>query len=135
VVDARAAVRHHRRRTTLGVAQEGAHDGVGQGDAAGGRAERGRRGEVLAAGAGVDVGDAQAVERGGDLAGAHVGRLLGATGDVGAAQRGEGLGGRVAELDGGVGQDGVHRVPPSSALDTIIRCTSMVPDATVAAWA
>ena len=48
----------------------------------------------------------------------------------------ERLGGGGAELERLVGQQRVHVLAPlSSALDTIIRCTSIVPDATVAAWA
>ena len=61
--------------------------------------------------------------------------VLGVTSGVDTAEGAERLRGGGTELERLVGQQRVHVDPLSSALDTIIRCTSIVPDATVAAWA
>ncbi len=115
--------------------QQRARHGVGQGAAPRGLAQRGRRGQGLGPVPGVEVLGAQGPQRAGHVLAAGGRVVLGAAGGVDPAEGGERLGGGGPELQGLVGQDGVHRLLPSRSLATIMRWTSMVPDATVAAWA
>ena len=121
-----------------GVSGREQHRGqrVGQRHTTARLAEGGGRRERVAVGAGVELVDAEGSEGGRHLRRAQGGVVLGPPGGIDATERGEGLRGGGRELDSLVGEHRVHaRPPPRSALDTIMRCTSMVPEATVAAWA
>jgi hypothetical protein len=138
VVDAHGSVgpvTHDGEGPAVGAGQQRAGHRVGEGAATGGLAQRPGGGQGLGPVPGVEVVDAQRPQRAGHRAAPGGGIVLGPAGGVHAAEGGEGLGGGGAELDGLLGQDRVHRVVPSRALATIMRWTSMVPDATVAAWA
>ena len=118
------------------VAEKGAGDGVRQRDPSRFEAQhRGRR-EGVEIDPGVDLVEAQRVERG-PRRGAPRRIFLTAQHVVTAAEGFEGLTGGGAELDDVFRQRRVHPLAaaPSRSRDTIIRCTSMVPLATVAACA
>ena len=135
VVDPGRPVGHEGEGPAVGAGQEGGGDGVGEGDPAGRLAQRGGRRQGVRPGAGVEVAGPQRVEGAGHLAGPDGRVVLRPAGGVDPAEGGERRGRGGPELDGLVGEDRVHRAPPSSALATIIRWTSIVPEATVAAWA
>jgi hypothetical protein len=135
VVDPGRGVRHDGERPAVAVGQQHARHGVREGAAARGLAQRGGRGECVGTVPGVEVAGAERGERARHVRAAHAGVVLRPAGGVGAADVGEGPGGGGAELEGLVGQDRVHRALPSSERATIIRWTSIVPEATVAAWA
>ena len=114
--------------------QELFHDGIGQSVRAGGLAEHrggqqvfGRRPDIELESTDVVQGRARRIPNG------VVG--LGAQRSRWPAQPGEALngdGGKVADI---LWQFGFHRCSPRTSRATSIRCTSMVPDATVAACA
>jgi hypothetical protein len=135
VVGIVVGIGHHGEGAAGVVAHQGARHRVGEGHAAGGLAQGGGGRQRVGVGPGVEVADAQRVEGAGDVGRADRRVLLGAPRRVHTAEGGERLGGRRPVLDGLLGQDGVHEPPPSRAFDTIMRCTSIVPDATVAACA
>jgi hypothetical protein len=127
VVDPGHPVGHDGEGPARAVGQQRGGHGVGEGAAARRLAQGGGGRQRLGPGPGVELARPQRVERPRHLAGPQ--------GGVDPADGGEGLGGGGAELLRLLGGDRVHRVPPSSALATIMRWTSMVPDATVAACA
>ena len=135
MVDPAAVVRHHRERPPVAVAQQYRRHGVGEGDPAGRLAQRGGGGERVGVVARVELVDPQRLQRVGNLAVAARRLLLGPARHVDPAEGGEGAGRGGAELGASSGRTGFTSARPSSALDTIMRCTSMVPDATVAACA
>ena len=136
VVDPRGAVGHGGERSSLGITEEHGGHRVGEGHPTGRLAEGGGRRQRIGVVPRIEVVDPERVERAGHLSGAAGRVVLGPAGRVDAAERRERLRRRRAELDGLLGQQRVHVLDPlSRALDTIMRCTSIVPDDTVAAWA
>lgn len=135
MVDPPDALGHHGEGALLTIAQQGAHQRERQGHCAGGFAQ-GRRGrQGVGVGARVEVLGSDGGEGGRHLAFTTGRFFLGSAGGIHPAEGGEGFGRGGGELDRFGRQDRVHARGPSRALATIMRCTSMVPDATVAAWA
>ncbi len=136
MVDAGAVGRHDgERHAVVGSAEQQGGQRHRQRHPAGRLAEGRRGSQRLVALARVEVVDAERLQGRQHLGLPHAGVELGAAGGVDAAERREGAASGGGQLERDVGEGGVHRRLPSSALDTIIRCTSMVPEATVAACA
>jgi hypothetical protein len=107
---------------------------IGQHDCTGGPTQLGGRKELIRIGADIDV---PRTKLGEGIAGSGTcGRIrLCAQRQPDSTERCEPVPCTVAERDNVGGQLREHQRPPNAERATSIRCTSIVPDATVAAWA
>lgn len=122
------------------MTDEGGDDRIGQHHTAGLATQCRGRLSRLEVGAGIEIVETELVEHRRDLTPAQRRIGLGPTGEVDTARRREGARRDLAELLGIVTQMWVHLpdppvTEPIRARETMIRWTSTVPDATVAACA